>query len=119
MTDGQNTYNTYNTYNKSMYGAFGYVGKGHLGTTSSSNRTVNEKMNERTLEACANVKGTGSILVYTIAFQVNDRDTLDMLSQCASRPEMAFLSDSDSELVATFKQIAQEISLLRLDRFPG
>ncbi len=116
MTDGDNTYNTYNTFNKSMYGSFGYVSMNHLGTTSSNNNTVVEKMNDRTEEACANVKATGKITVYTVAFQVNNSSTLAMLTNCASRPEMAFRSSSNSELVDTFRQIARDISLLRLDK---
>jgi Mg-chelatase subunit ChlD len=116
MTDGMNTYSTYNTFNKSMYGAFGFVAKGHLGTTSSDDDKVVGKMNERTREACTNVKATGSILVYTIAFQVNDRDTLGMLQECATNRDMAFRSQSNSELVDTFRQIAKDISLLRLEK---
>lgn len=115
MTDGMNTYTTYNNFNKSMYGSYGYVSKDHLGTTSSSNNTVHQKMNERTLEACAGVKGT-EIYVYTVAFQVNDSDTLDLLRTCATRPDMAFRSESNSQLIAVFQQIAQDISLLRLEK---
>jgi Flp pilus assembly protein TadG len=114
MTDGVNTYSSYDTYNKSMYGAFGYIAKNHLGTTSSNNGTVIGKMNERTLAACTNVKAEG-ILVYTIAFQVSNQATLTMLRNCATSAKMAFQSNSNSDLIAAFHQIAQEISLLRLE----
>jgi hypothetical protein len=114
MTDGANTYTTMKNMNKSMYGAFGYIKHGYLGTTSSSNSTVVNKMDDRTAEACAAVKANGKITVYTIAFQVNDSDTLDMLEKCASQTEMAFKSSNNTELVETFNKIAAEISLLRL-----
>lgn len=114
MTDGQNTYTTYKNFNKSMYGAFGYIAKDHLGTTSSTSWQVVEKMNKKTLAACTNAKSGGKILVYTVAFQVRDQATLKMLQDCATRPEMAFRSQSNGELITTFRQIAQEISMLRL-----
>jgi len=114
MTDGQNTYTSYNNFNRSMYGAFGYIAKDHLGTTSSTNWQVIDKMNEKTLAACTNAKFDGKILIYTVAFQVRDQATLNMLQDCATRPEMAFRSDSNGELITTFRQIAQEISMLRL-----
>ncbi len=116
MTDGENTYTSYNNFNKSMYGAFGYIGKDHLDTTSTSNGTVVGKMDDRTEEACNNVKATGDITVYTVAFKVSSQSTREMLERCASRSDMAFRSDSNSDLVDTFGQIAKEISLLRLEK---
>lgn len=116
MTDGENTYSTYPNFNKSMYGAFGYVAKNHLDTTSVNNWQVIEKMNVKTLAACNNAKGGGRIAIYTVAFQVKDFDTLSLLENCASSPEMAFRSESNGDLITTFQKIATQISLLRLEQ---
>ncbi len=114
MTDGENTYTTHDSINKSMYGAFGYVAKNHLGTTSSNSNIVTDKMDDRTLEACTNAKAE-NIQIYTVAFKVTSKSTLQMLIDCATSSKMAFNADSNTELVKTFQAIAQEISLLRLE----
>jgi Flp pilus assembly protein TadG len=113
MTDGENTYDSQSNFNKSTYGAFGYVAKGYLGATSAENAAVVERMNVKTAEACGNVKAAG-ILVYTVAFQVSDPATLDLLRNCASATEMAYRSNSNGDLIATFQAIAADISTLRL-----
>ena len=95
MTDGNNDYETNQNFNRSGYGAFGYVAKGHLGTTSSDRNTVLAKLNEKTLEACANAKAEGGVQIYTVAFRVSDPATLDLLRTCADTPEMAFETDSN------------------------
>jgi hypothetical protein len=115
MTDGENTYTSYNNMNKSMYGAFGYISKNHLGTTSTSNGTVVDKMDGRTEEACTNAKAAG-ITIYTVAFQVSSTSTKNMLIRCASQPSMAYQSGSNAELVETFGSIARDITLLRLEK---
>ena len=100
--DGENTYNTNSTFLKSEYSAWGYISRGHLGTTSTS--MVIQKMNERTALACTNIKAAG-IKIYTIAFQVTDTATLQMLTNCANEPAMAYQSSSTSGLTAAFKAI--------------
>jgi len=113
MSDGANSYDTYGNFNRSMYGAFGYVANGHLGTTSAEPSRVRVKLDERTLEACANASSEGGVQIYTVAFQVSDPATLGLLERCASAPEMAFRTDSNGGLVATFRQIAAEIAAAR------
>ena len=115
MTDGENTYTTYNNMNKSMYGAFGYIAKDHLGTTSSNSNTVVDKMDDRTEEACTNAKAAG-ITIYTVAFKVTSTSTKNMLVRCASQASMAYTSESNTELVDTFGSIARDITLLRLEK---
>ena len=97
-----------------MYGAFGYVAAGHLDTTSAGPSRVRAKLDERTLEACANAGSKGGGEVYAVAFQLSDPATVGLLARCASAPEMAFRTDSNGELITTFRQIALEISILRL-----
>lgn len=95
--------------------AFGYVTNGHLGTTSADASRVRAGLDERTLETCANAGSEGGVQIHTVAFQVRDQATLmKMLQDCTTRPVMAFRSDSNGELITTFRQIAQEISTLRL-----
>ncbi len=114
MTDGANAYDSYRNFNRSMYGAFGYVRKGRLGTTSSDNATVVARMNERTLAACRNVKATGKVRVYTVALGVTDPATLAMLAECASDPEIAFRMKEDSDLAVAFGRIAADVATLRV-----
>lgn len=115
MTDGFNTYYPNSSFLKSWYAAWGYVSEGHLGTTSTSQSTLIDKMNERTALACQNVKAAG-ITVYTVSFQVDDEDTLAMMSACATDPAMAYVSTSQSALLAAFSAIGDEITLLRISQ---
>jgi len=115
MTDGANTYESAYNFNNSGYGAWSYAAKGHLGTTSSSNSTIVGKMNDRTLEACANIHQE-QIRVYTVAFQVDSSTTRQILRECATDESMAFNADSNSELLAAFDRIGTDLSELRLER---
>lgn len=113
MTDGQNTYEGNGKFVVSQYGAWGYVWKSHLGTTSTNENTVQDKMDERTALACSNIKAAG-IKIYTIAFQVSDATTVQMLSDCADDPDMAFTASDNTALLAAFTAIGDDISLLRI-----
>ena len=117
MTDGANTYypksDSNQSITKSWYGAWGYVAMGHLGTTSTTTSTLVTEMNARTAAACTNAKAAG-IKIYTIAFDVSDSATLEMLETCATETTMAFQSTSESELLAAFSAIGDDISLLRI-----
>ncbi|WP_248304745.1 pilus assembly protein TadG-related protein [Breoghania sp. L-A4] len=117
MTDGANTYewNDRNP-NISKYNAYGYVPENRTGIDYNNNGDVTDVMDTRTGEACANAKADGEIEVYTIAFQISDTVTRNMLRDCATTPEMAYQSDSDAELLVAFQNIAKEISKLRLAR---
>lgn len=117
MTDGANTYEWKDgNPNISKYNAYGYVPEGRVGTAGNNYDTVTDTMDDRTLEACTNAKQDGEMQVYTIAFQVSDTATRNMLVNCATTPQMAYRSDSNEELVVAFQNIAKEISKLRLAR---
>ena len=117
MSDGENRYDSYNNPNKSMYGAYGYVSAGHLGTPTADNAAIVGKMDAYTLETCANIKATTDITIYTIGFGgANSRAAMDLLRACASSPETAFLSSSDDELAGAFRQIAETIAALRIEK---
>lgn len=115
LTDGKNQLNGASNFNKSMYSAYGYVGSGRLGTTSSSTSTIQKRMDARTAEACANVKAKG-IKVFTITFQVGDSATEKLMRECASDPTMYFDSPNTATLSTVFKTIASKITQLRLSR---
>lgn len=117
MTDGANTYEWKDSNpNISKYNAYGYVPEGRVGTTENDYTTVRNTMNARSLEACTNAKNDGDITVFTIAFQVNDTATRDMLESCASDATLAYQSGSNEELSTAFLNIAKEITRLRLSR---
>ena len=117
MTDGQNTYYPISQegFLKSMYDVFGYVARGQLGTTSTSSSTWTATMDQRTLQACANIKAAG-ITIYTVAFQIpgDEASALTLLQSCASDKDKYFAPGTDSELLSAFNAIGQDISELRI-----
>lgn len=118
LTDGQNSYNGHNNpshINGSYYMAYGYSKHGRLGTTSSYSSTLNNALNTRTAEACENIKDTG-ILVYTITFDIDDEDTLQLMEDCATSPAFYYDSPSVSDLDGVFEEIAAKLLKLRLTK---
>ncbi len=113
MTDGANTHYGMSNQNMSRYSAFGFAKNGRLRSPTSSSSALVTAMNEKTSEACTNVKAQ-DILVYTIAFDISDPDTLALLEGCASSPSRAFNIDDGDALVAVFEAIAGEINKLRI-----
>jgi hypothetical protein len=126
MTDGENTYSPYMSvgsnpsssspsgkFVKSSYGAWGYLYKNHFGTTSTTSSTVLAALNARTAASCVAAK-TAGIKIYTIAFQVSDADTVQMLTTCASDPSMAYQSGNNQALLDAFTAIGESITSLRV-----
>lgn len=113
MSDGANWHAGTSNPGMSVYSSWGYAKEGRLGRPTSSTSTLRRRMNERTLEVCTNAKRQG-ISVYTIAFEVSDATTLDLLQSCASSARHAFKATSGNQLIARFQEIADQISQLRL-----
>jgi len=113
MTDGANTHTGSNDQNMSRYSAFGYAKNGRLRSPTSSTSSLVNAMNTKTLEGCNNAKAA-DVTVFTIAFNVNDQDTVDMLRSCASGSSRAFTIDNGSALIAVFEAIANELNRLRI-----
>ena len=112
LTDGQNDVGGgSNGHDKSYYNAFGFAAEGHLGSTSGNNAesTLESKM----ATVCSAIKAKG-ILIYTIGFQISDTTTKNLLKNCATQPDMAYNSPSNSQLASIFKDIAQGLSDLRI-----
>jgi len=121
MTDGANTYypQTNSTLLKSWYGAFGYVAEGHLGTTSTNANTLADAMNERTIQACNNMKAAG-IVIFTVGFdfdgmsQAEQARALEIVTQCASGPDKYYTPNNNGDLMNAFSAIGDAITSLRV-----
>jgi Flp pilus assembly protein TadG len=68
------------------------------------NGSDTDEANDRTVAACNAAKAAG-IEVYTIAFNVDDPDTLDILSGCASSIDNFYDVTDGTELVAAFTSV--------------
>lgn len=115
MSDGANFHGTFPNFNKSWYSAYGYAAENRLGNNLNSTNQLVSAMNSRTLEACTNAKAAG-ILIYTIAFDISDNATVQLLQSCASSASMAYNTNSTSQMVAAFEDIAKKLGELRLAR---
>jgi len=68
-----------------------------------------------TRELCTRIKADG-IEIYTVAFQIADMDTKDMIRECASSPDTFFDADNASKLLEAFAPIAAGLSHLRVSK---
>lgn len=64
---------------------------------------------------CSAIKEKG-IVIYTIGYNLADASMKDMLATCASGESYAFLPDTTSNLESVFKQIAEELTTVRVSR---
>ncbi len=113
MTDGDNTISAASNHNLSSFTGYGYLSKARLGTTNAS--TAETRLDQKTSRLCTNVKNAG-IRLYTIAFQVSNSTTLNLLRNCASSPENFFATSTGTALSDAFRVIATELASLRLSR---
>lgn len=114
MSDGENQFIGWpHGVNGSVYSAYGYSNSGRLGTDSSDSAVLKQAMDARTELACTNVKAAG-IEIFTVAWHVTDAPTIAMLRDCATRPDMAAVAETDAELATVFEQIGKKIGQLRL-----
>ena len=96
MTDGTNTVSLTST------------GPLHNGSSRSAADTLTKQL-------CANIKADG-IEVYTVAFEITDVATKDMIRQCASSPANYFDASDPTKLLTAFEEIAMALSNLRLSK---
>ena len=87
--------------------------KKRLVVAKRGHKLLKDKQDALTLEACTNAKNAG-ITVYTVAFQVTASATKTMLKTCATSSAYAYAAESNSELLAAFQTIANQISRLRI-----
>lgn len=117
LTDGRNQYPRTpgsSNPNKSEYGPYGYMASGRL-VNSNNLTTIENKMNQRTSEACQAVKDK-NILLFTITFQAGDSNTETLMRNCATKPDMYYDLPSTSTLKGVFHAIATRISELRISK---
>ena len=99
MTDGSNTVSQ--------------IGTDHIAATQATIATVRQNANLQTAQACDAAKGS-DVEIYTIALQVNNTTTRNLLEGCATSAEHSFTPESGAELVQAFEQIGRELGRLRL-----
>lgn len=95
------------------YTAYGRLAEGRVGTTD--NPTARTTINTRMTELCTAMKGKG-IIIYTIVVEVTNTATQTLYSNCATKPEFAFIAPSASDLTLIFREIATQLTNLRLAR---
>jgi len=67
-------------------------------------------------ELCDQMKDEG-VIIYTVGFEIgNDDDVVDLMEDCATSAEHAYISNDGDELIAAFDAIAASISQLRITR---
>jgi Flp pilus assembly protein TadG len=62
---------------------------------------------------CENIKADG-IRIYTVAFKVDEPDSLKMLTECASDAQSAFDADNKADLIAAFTDIAKSLAAIHI-----
>jgi Flp pilus assembly protein TadG len=93
------------------YTAYGRLSEARLGTTSNS--TATSRINTRMSTLCGAMKARG-IILFTIVLQENNAATQTLYRNCATKPEYFFVSPTSSDLAGIFRQIATQLSNLRL-----
>jgi hypothetical protein len=57
------------------------------------------------------------IEVYTIGFDIEDDETaIEIMTDCASSNDHAYLAASDTELQAAFREIGRKVTQLRISK---
>ena len=98
MTDGENTRSPR------------YAQKDHQG----SSRSTSDRL---TAEICRNIKASSDeITIYTVAFEVTDNATKNMLRSCATSPSHYFDATNSAKLAEAFEKIAKSLALLRISQ---
>lgn len=151
--------NVNGTLNRSSYGAYGFLSEGRIyeNTTYNPAQTssidLTRAMNQRTAKLCENVKNDGrvpvktargeqvmngsnqpvsrdGVLIYTIAFDVQDAEVHKLLQDCASatiadqmagRPlaqsqKYFYSATNNAQLAAAFNDIIASLTALRIAR---
>jgi len=101
MTDGENTY-SYGGTNPSFNGVYHW----------EEDQVAADAM---TTQMCTDIKADG-ITIYTVAFEVTDASTQNMLRNCASDPGKYYDARSSIELETAFGSIGDELAEVRLSR---
>lgn len=101
MTDGE--------YNTQYYN--GVMTRYQQRGTKSPNGTSDEQADQ----LCVNMKKSG-LTVYTIGFELDSRKAKETLKECATSKEHYFLAEDGDKLREVFREIAFQISNLRISK---
>ena len=116
LTDGKQTMRPEaSNISNYAYSPFGFYGERALNrnTQRLEGRTVKEALDNKLSETCEAAKAK-DITVYTITFELDDRETQDIMRDCATTAGNYFDVASARELSPVFEQIASSLSNLRL-----
>jgi Flp pilus assembly protein TadG len=127
MTDGDNYWAAADNPNGSMYSPFGYFKNNRLGTGLVTDNDANARMNEKTLQACNNVKllrdaaNNEAIKIITIGFSTPGQEIspvgLSLLQNCASMEgaqRLFYTATNATQLNEVFSLIAKNIGKLQI-----
>lgn len=107
LTDGQNT------MSNSTRTSYWYLSDGKLNTTSSS--AAVDELDRRTLATCNAMKAKG-IIIYTILYDLIDRDIENLYKACATKPDYFFSSPDSETLHKAFQTIGDSLSNLHISK---
>lgn len=107
LTDGQNT------MSNGTRTSYWYLSDNKLGTTNSS--AAVDELDRRTLATCNAMKAKG-IVIYTILYDLVDRDIENLYKACATKPEYFFSSPNSETLHSAFQSIGDSLSNLRISK---
>lgn len=114
LTDGENVvWGGWDGHNKSDYTGYGYLSNGRLESTDRFDAA--DFVNDKVELLCNRIKDEG-IRVYTISFKLNSSKLQNLFRECASESYLYFNSPSNSDLEQVFKEIAYDLSTLRLSK---
>ena len=72
-----------------------------------------EYADKMTANLCEKIKNDG-IVIFTVAFSVNNDATQQMLKTCASKPEYFYPADTSAALLDAFQRIGSSLKYLRI-----
>jgi hypothetical protein len=94
------------------YTAYGRLAEGRISTNKGAATT---EINTRMSALCTAMKAKG-IIIYTIVVEVTNTTTQTLYSNCATKPEFAFIAPTATDLTVIFREIATQLTNLRLAR---
>lgn len=94
-----------------------YDGVGNAANAPFNTNASRARSQQVSADLCENMKNSG-ITVYSIAFELNDNTARDLLDNCATDDQGSqvffYRADNEDELREAFREIARNISSLRL-----
>jgi len=117
LTDGDNVNPTESNPDNSSYSGVGLIWQGRLGSdmdVASSSQRRADRMDERLLELCRNMRNQ-DITLFTVGVQVSN-NSQRLLRNCADSDDRFFNVTNTNGIGDAFDQIAGQIESLRIAR---